>query len=85
MSDYKLRMKQEYLELTTRISKLCRMIVMVKADKLDFKLSCKLELLEEQLEEMEKYALVLEARAIIEEIELMKGGWGKSLIFVLNM
>ena len=45
MSDYKLRMKQEYLELTTRISKLRRMIVMAKADKLDFKLSCKIELL----------------------------------------
>ena len=48
------------------------MIVMAKADKLEFKLSCKIELLEEQLEAMEKYALVLEARAIIEEIELMK-------------
>ena len=38
MSDYKSRMKQEYLELTTRISKLHRMIVMSKADKLEFKL-----------------------------------------------
>lgn len=47
MSDYKSRMKQEYLELTTRISKLRRMIVMSKADKLEFKLSCKIELLEE--------------------------------------
>lgn len=73
MSDYKLRMKQEYLELTTRISKLRRMIVMAKADKLDFKLSCKIELLEEQLEAMEKYTLILETRAIIEEIELMVG------------
>lgn len=72
MGDYKSRMKQEYLELTTRISKLRRMIVLAKADKLDFKLSCKIGLLEEQLEVMEKYALVLEARAIIEEIELMK-------------
>ncbi|WP_277950466.1 crAss001_48 related protein [Ligilactobacillus salivarius] len=35
-------------------------------------LSCKIELLEEQLEAMEKYALILEARTIIEEIELMK-------------
>ena len=58
MSDYKSRMKQEYLELTTRISKLRRMIVMSKADKLEFKLSCKIELLEEQLEAMEKYALI---------------------------
>lgn len=72
MNDYKSRMKQEYLELTTRISKLRRMIVLAKADKLEFKLSCKAELLEEQLEAMEKYALVLETRAIIEEIELMK-------------
>ena len=72
MSDYKLRMKQEYLELTTRISKLRRMIVMAKADMLDFKLSCKSELLEEQLEAMEKYTLILETRAIIEEIELME-------------
>ena len=58
MSDYKSRMKQEYLELTTRISKLRRMIVMSKADKLEFKLSCKIELLEEQLEAMEKSALI---------------------------
>lgn len=72
MSDYKSRMKQEYLELTTRISKLRRMIVMSKADKLEFKLNCKIELLEEQLEAMEKYALILETRAIIEEIELME-------------
>ena len=72
MSDYKSRMKQEYLELTTRISKLRRMIVMPKADKLEFKLSCKIELLEEQLEAMEKYTLILETRAIIEEIELME-------------
>ena len=48
------------------------MIVMAKADKLDFKLSCKIELLEEQLEAMEKYTLILETRAIIEEIELME-------------
>ena len=72
MSDYKLRMKQEYLELTTRISKLRRMIVMAKADKLDFKLSCKIELLEEQLKKKKKYTLILETRAIIEEIELME-------------
>lgn len=61
MNDYKSRMKQEYSELTTRISKLRRMIVLTKAGKL----SCKDELLEEQLEAMEKYALVLETRAII--------------------
>lgn len=48
------------------------MIVMSKADKLEFKLSCKIELLEEQLEAMEKYTLILETRAIIEEIELME-------------
>lgn len=72
MSDYKSRMKQEYLELTARISKLRRMIVMSKVDKLKFKLSCKIELLEEQLEAMEKYALILETRAIFEEIELME-------------
>lgn len=65
MNDYKSRMKQEYLELTTRISKLRRVIVLAKADKLEFKLSCKDELLEEQLEAMEKYALVLETGAII--------------------
>ena len=69
MNDYKSRMKQEYLELTTRINKLRRMIVLAKADKLEFKLSCKDELLEEQLEAMEKYALVLEARAIIEGVK----------------
>mgnify|MGYP004582674849 FL=1 len=46
MNDYKSRIKQEYLELTTRISKLHRMIVLAKADELEFKLSCKAELLE---------------------------------------
>ena len=58
MNDYKSRMKQEYLELTTRISRLRRMIVLAKEDKLEFKLSCKDELLEEQLEAMEKCDLV---------------------------
>lgn len=64
MNDYKSRMKQEYLELTTRISKLRRMIVLAKADKLEFKLSCKDELLEEQLEAMEKCALVQKIKAL---------------------
>lgn len=64
MNDYKSRMKQEYLELTTRISKLRRMIVLAKADKLEFKLSCKDELLEEQLEAMEKCALAQKIKAL---------------------
>ena len=64
MNDYKSRMKQEYLELTTRISKLRRIIVLAKADKLEFKLSCKDELLEEQLEAMEKCALVQKIKAL---------------------
>lgn len=64
MNDYKSRMKQEYLELTTRINKLRRMIVLAKADKLEFKLSCKDELLEEQLEAMEKCALVQKIKAL---------------------
>jgi hypothetical protein len=64
MNDYKSRIKQEYLELITRISKLRRMIVLAKADKLEFKLSCKDELLEEQLEAMEKCALVQKIKAL---------------------
>jgi hypothetical protein len=40
------------------------MIVLAKADKLEFKLSCKDELLEEQLEAMEKYALVQKIKAL---------------------
>lgn len=40
------------------------MIVLAKADKLEFKLSCKDELLEEQLEAMEKCALVQKINAL---------------------
>ena len=46
-----------------------------------FKLSCKIELLEEQLEAMEKYALILETRAIVEEIELMEEELEMKLFF----
>lgn len=69
-TDYKDRFKAEYLQLKIRYSKLWRMVVKYKAGVLDFVPSCSLEVLIEQLRAMGNYIMLLETRAMIENIPL---------------
>lgn len=68
MDDYKERMRKEYEELCDRIWKLTRMLDKYYEKALDFKPACPPYLLEKQLEAMNEYKDVLEARNHIEEV-----------------
>lgn len=68
--DFKERFKAEYTQLKIRCDGLSTMITKFKNNELPFKPKCSLELLEKQLDEMNKYLGTLEERAFIEEIEL---------------
>ncbi len=70
MESYKMRMGIEYRQLTERITKLEQMLNKAKSDRLDFKLSCPIELLEKQLSVMNEYRSILIERATIEEVDL---------------
>ncbi len=69
-TEYKERFKAEYDQLTIRGNKLRAMLVKYKAGTLDFVPSCPYDLLFEQLRLMGQYALILEARAELEGIDL---------------
>lgn len=69
-SDYKERFRAEYFQLKIRIAGLSNMLTKYKQGTLDFKPSCSFELLNSQLYTMKKYALSLEERAEIENIDL---------------
>lgn len=69
-SDYKERFRAEYLQLKIRISGLSNMLEKYKNGTLNFKPSCSYELLCNQLFVMKTYSKCLEARAVIEGIEL---------------
>ena len=69
-ADYKERFKAEYLQLKIRMDGLSRMLEKYKNGTLEFTPSCSYDLLHRQLENMILYAMCLEERAIIEEIEL---------------
>ena len=68
--DYKKRFVAEYAQLKTRYNKLYAVLEKYAADKLDFKPTCPIEILYEQLDHMEAYLGVLETRAKYEGIEL---------------
>ena len=68
--DYKERFVAEYVQLKIRYKKLYAVLEKYAADKLDFKPTCPIELLYEQLDHMEAYLSVLETRAKYEGIEL---------------
>lgn len=70
MEDYKLRMIKEYKELKEKYTKLHNMLVKYDAGKLEFQLSCPVDLLREQAGIMGKYLYILEERAIIEDIDI---------------
>ena len=70
MESYKMRMGIEDRQLTERITKLEVMLSKAKSNKLDFKLTCPIELLERQLSVMKEYRAILIERAGIEGVDL---------------
>ena len=68
--DYKERFVAEYAQLKIRYKKLYAVLEKYAADKLDFKPTCSIEILYEQLDHMEAYLGVLETRAKHENIQL---------------
>ena len=69
-ADYKERFVAEYAQLKIRYNKLYAVLEKYAADKLDFKPTCPIEILYEQLDHMEAYLYVLETRAKYENIQL---------------
>ena len=68
--DYKERFVAEYAQLKIRYKKLYAVLEKYAADKLDFKPTCPIEILYEQLDHMEAYLNILKIRAKYEGIEL---------------
>ena len=68
--DYKERFVAEYTQLKIRYDKLYAVLEKYAADKLDFKPTCPIEILYEQLDHMGAYLSVLETRAKYENIQL---------------
>lgn len=68
--DYKERFKAEYLQLKIRMKGLSAMLEKYKNGALNFTPSCSYDLLNGQLKAMDLYALYLENRASVEDINL---------------
>lgn len=68
--DYKERFKAEYYQLKIRWRKLWKMRTAWDRGELDFKPTCPKSTYDLQLSAMEDYLAVLEARAVMEGIEL---------------
>lgn len=69
---YEERFKAEYWQLKIRIDKLKKMLDDWKEDKLNFEPKTSRSILEKQLDYMQKYLVLLEARAIAEDIDLKR-------------
>lgn len=70
MEGYKQRFVNEYRELSGRRKRLASMITGYELGTLDFEPDCPISLLSDQLEAMDRYSEILEARAAIEGILL---------------
>ena len=70
MENYKQRMIEEYKQLAERLVKLGRLVEKHQSGTLDFKLTCPIELLEDQYCAMRLYLNILVQRATIEGIDL---------------
>lgn len=68
--DYKERFLAEYQQLKIRYDGLCNMIDKWDKDELNFQPTCPRSTYDLQLSAMENYLAVLEARAVMEGIEL---------------
>lgn len=69
-NNYKQRFINEYVELKDKYIKLHKMLVKYDAGKLEFTLTCPIDLLRKQKSLMGQYLNVLEVRAVIEDVEL---------------
>lgn len=70
MEAYKERMRNEYRELTERLTKLDAILEKYDKGTLDFELDCPPRLLREQARVMGDYQAILEERAAIEGVVL---------------
>lgn len=68
--DYKNRFKAEYYQVYIRFVKLKAMIEKLDKDELDFEPTCPYSTYEMQIKAMRDYIAVLEARAVMENIDL---------------
>lgn len=69
-SDYKERFKAEYYQLKIRFDKLVAMVEKWDKGELNFVPTCPRELYTRQLNAMKEYLVVLEERAVLENVEL---------------
>lgn len=69
-ADYKERFKAEYHQVVIRYEKLKRIVNRWDSGALDFTPSCPRSIYDIQLRAMKDYIAVLEARALIEHVEL---------------
>lgn len=70
--DYKERFKAEYYQLKIRYTKLMKMLKYWDKNELDFVPSCPRGLYTLQVRAMHDYLAVLQARAVIENIDLLE-------------
>lgn len=75
--DYKERFKAEYYQLAVRYLELKAMLEKWDKGKLDFSPTCPRSTYDTQIDAMEKYLTILEARAAIENIEVQK--WNRNV------
>ena len=68
--DYKERFKAEYYQVFVRFVKLKAMLEKWDKDELDFEPTCPYSTYEMQIKAMRDYISVLEARAVMENIDL---------------
>lgn len=68
--DYKDRFKAEYYQVYIRFVKLKAMLEKWDKDELDFEPTCTYSTYEMQIKAMRDYIAVLEARAVMENIDL---------------
>lgn len=71
-ADYKERFKAEYYQTAIRYKKLKTMMDKYNNGTLEFQFTCPASLFEMQLRAMRDYMSILEARAVIEGVELEK-------------
>lgn len=69
-TDYRDRFRAEYHQVRIRYYKLRAMVEQMDKGKLDFKLACPYDVLMDQLTYMQRYMLILEHRAELEDIRL---------------
>ena len=68
--DYKDRFKEDYYQVYIRFVKLKAMLEKWDKDELDFEPTCPYSTYEMQIKAMRDYIAVLEARAVMENIDL---------------